>query len=237
MYYEEIEAFCRKFDRTEKAYGFRAESIDAHRSWKEKSKIRLKEISGLIFCESVERNGMFHSSETCGSYFREYWTMETEPGITMPFYLLRPANANGAAVICLHGHGGGKETTVRDFRFPSVYTRPEKYRDQSLAEKLAEIGFFVLCPDERGSGERREVFQQGDQAENWRSHSHRELMQIALGFGQSVVGLAVWDLMCLVSFAQTIPEIDHKRIGCSGFSGGGHVWCGTGVPEFFERYL
>lgn len=44
---------------------------------------------------------------------------------------------------------------------------------------------------------------------------------MAIGFGQSVIGMAVWDLMRLVDFAEEQPEIDRARMGCAGMSGGG----------------
>ncbi|MCM1219579.1 MAG: alpha/beta hydrolase family protein [Lachnospiraceae bacterium] len=221
MYYEEIEAFCERYDRTEKTYAFRADTPEQREIWREKAAGRLKEISGLNMCRTTEGNYRCLDSRRMESYTKEYWIMDTEPGITMPFYLLRPNQPNGAAILSLHGHGGGKETVVRDWSNPAVFTRPEKYKDASLAEIMAEKGFFVLCPDERGSGERRESFQQGDSAEAWRSCSHREIQQIALGFGQSMLGLAIWDLMRLVDFAETIPEIRKGALGCAGMSGGG----------------
>ena len=61
-----------------------------------------------------------------------------------------------------------------------------------------EDGFLVVCPDERGSGDRREFPEQGDEPEKIRMNSHRELLQVCSGFGQSVIGMAVlgFDATC-----------------------------------------
>jgi cephalosporin-C deacetylase-like acetyl esterase len=44
---------------------------------------------------------------------------------------------------------------------------------------------------------------------------------MAIGFGQCMLGYMVWDLMRLIDFVADLPEIDEKRIGCVGMSGGG----------------
>jgi dienelactone hydrolase len=125
----------------------------------------------------------------------------------MPFWLFRPAAPNGGAVIVPHGHGGGKEGYKRMTADGAPY----------VAQLVAK-GYFVACPDARGAGDRREYPQQTE-GEGVRNNSHRELMNIAIGFGQSVVGMMVWDLMRLIDFLQTQPEI--KRIAATGMSGGG----------------
>lgn len=221
MYYEEIEAFCERYDRTEKRYAFQASTPKQYEEWYNKAAYRLKEISGLSMCQATEGNYRMIDRWQMGNYTKEYWIMDTEPNITMPFYLLRPKQPNGAGILSLHGHGGGKETAIREQGNPAVSARPEKYADPSLAESMVQKGFFVLCPDERGSGERRERFQQGDSTEAWCSCSHREIQQIAIGFGQSMLGLAIWDLMRLVDYTETIPEIRKGALGCAGMSGGG----------------
>lgn len=53
-------------------------------------------------------------------FTKEYWTIQTEPGIIMPFYLLRPDKPNGAAVINPHGHDCGKDATVENTDNPAV---------------------------------------------------------------------------------------------------------------------
>ncbi len=206
MYYESLEALARKYDRTPKQYAFAAMSAEQHRLWREKAARRLTEITGMEDCERTESAARRVRSEQRDGYALESWLMATEPDIIMPFYLLRPACPNGAAVLALHGHGGGKEMMIAE---------------PSFAEELVREGFLVFCPDERGSGERRERFEQGDSELMRHGNSHRELAQIALGFGQALIGLAVWDLMRLVDLIETMPEVRDGRIGCVGFSGGG----------------
>lgn len=206
MYYDTLEVLARRYDRTPKEYAFAAENPAQHRQWRENARKRLEEITGMTDCERTQPDAHAVSAERKDGYTREYWLMATEPEILMPFYLLRPDHPNGAAILAPHGHGGGKEKTAQE---------------ASFAEELARAGFMVFCPDERGSGERRERFEQGDSEQAVRSNSHKELMQVYLGFGQALIGMAVWDLMRLADVALAMPEVRGGRLGCVGFSGGG----------------
>ncbi|RHP30258.1 alpha/beta hydrolase family protein [Lachnotalea sp. AF33-28] len=221
MYYTSLEAMARKYERTERQYAFHPVDQAAHEAWRKEAAARLKEISGIDQCEAADLRPVKHSEVPMDGFVKEYWTIQTEPDIYMPFYLLRPGSPNGAAVIVPHGHGSGKEGTVSDFDNPGVAAMRQWFDKGCFAHDLARAGYTVACPDERGSGERREAGQQGDSPEAWTSNSHRELLQVAIGFGQSVIGLAVWDLMRLVDFLAEQPDIDETRIGCAGMSGGG----------------
>ena len=225
-YYTTLEALVKKYERRERRWEFRAEDCEAHEIWRQGAVERLREIAGVDGCEETEPMPQRHRAAVQEGYVREYWTIRTEPEIVMPFYLLRPGKANGAAVIIPHGHGSGKEGTICDRDNPGVMASGQAQAGECFAEKLVRAGYMVFCPDERGSGERREAKQQGDRPEDWRSNSHRELLQTAIGFGQSMIGMAVWDLMRLVDFVEQQPEIGEGRIGCAGMSGGGQqtIW-------------
>lgn len=208
MYYTSLEYFEKKYDSCEKKYAFRAKTQEEHRAWREAAAKRLREISGIDLCVRTDAQARCVSTEMEEGRAKEYWLMQTEPGVWMPFYRLRrmdSADKKHPVLLFPHGHGGGKETTV----------------DTAFAKEMADAGWYVLCPDERGSGERREFPEQSDEEAMRRGSSHRELLQIAIGFGQSVIGLAVWDLMCLIDLAQTWPEVDADKIACAGMSGGG----------------
>ena len=211
MYYTSLEYFEKKYDACPKEYAFQASTTEEHRAWRDAAARRLREIAGIDRCVRVQPKERCVSVTRENGRRKEYWLMQTEPGVWMPFYLLRREDDGGAdgrkhpVLLNPHGHGGGKETTV----------------DTDFAREMADAGWYVFCPDERGSGERREFPQQSDDEAMRRGSSHRELLQLAIGFGQSVIGLAVWDLMCLLDMVQTWPDADGERIACAGMSGGG----------------
>ena len=220
-YYTTLEAMAERYERTERKWAFHAQDRQGHADWYQGAAERLREISGINRCVRTDPDPRKWESVKMEGYQKEYWTIQTEPGITMPFYLLRPEKPSGAALILPHGHGSGKEGTIRDWDNPGVRAMKQYLSGECLAESLAKAGYMAFCPDERGAGQRREAGQQGDSATAWQGSSHRELLQVAIGFGQSVIGLAVWDLMRLVDFAQEQPGVDRDRIGCAGMSGGG----------------
>lgn len=213
MYYTCKEYYEKKYDSVKREYAFTAETKEAHQLWRVGARKRLMEITGMNQCVKTEAKAERKSRTQMDGYVEEYWLMQTEPGIYLPFYFLKPGDGtekNCPAVLNPHGHGGGKERVFREW----------------FAVELARKGYCVACPDTRGSGERREQWQQGEEAEKKRMNSHREIQQMVLGFGQCMVGLAVWDLMRLLDLICTWDCVDKNRIGCAGMSGGGQltVW-------------
>lgn len=211
MYYTTLNYYERKYDHVNREYAFAAKTKEEHKVWTEKAGKRLREITGMDLCEMASPEAECKSKTQMEGYVEEYWVMQTEPGVYMPFYALKPGDGslkNCPAVLNPHGHGGGKEKNYREW----------------FAVSLAKKGYCVICPDERGSGERREIFEQGE--EKAVMNSHREIQQMVLGFSQCMIGLAMWDLTRLLDLLCEWDTVDSKRIGCAGMSGGGQqtVW-------------
>ncbi len=220
MYYTTLEHYIRLFDSTERSFAFTAGSIEEFRQWKQALRERLGDISGLDRCIPCEPEHELLGEVQAAGFRAEYHTLQTEPGIRMPFYLLKPSGFAGQAwdsgkgvpiLIIPHGHGGGKETVL------------EGQRD--FVQEALDDGFMVVCPDERGSGDRREFPQQGEEPDRKRGNSHRELLQVGINFGRTVIGTAVWDLMRLADYLLDLPETG-EFLACAGMSGGGQqtVW-------------
>ncbi len=213
MYYTMLDYYLNLFDNGKRAFAFQAETPEAYAAWKSALRARLAEITGLNRCIPCEPVHELVKTEQAEGFTAEYHTLQTEPGVVMPFYLMRP-EANGVqpaggkrpVLIVPHGHGGGKRQILG-------------YQGRFIREAL-EDGFIVACPDERGSGDRREFPEQGDEPQQVRGNSHRELMQLGLNFGRTVIGGAVWDLMRLSDWLLALPEAS-GFLACAGMSGGG----------------
>jgi len=74
---------------------------------------------------------------------------------------------------------------------------------------LVRLGFVVLIYDPIEQGERRI---------DWRCHNHLEAQLVGMSQG----GLLVWESMRAIDFLQSLEEVDPKRIGMTGASGGGY---------------
>ena len=216
MYYTTLEYYVKLFESKELEYAFRATSVDEYETWKQELRKRLREISGMERCIPVDAEAKYIRTDEVDGFMAEYHTLETEPGIVMPFYLLRPEKDCEKYPILMipHGHGCSKKETLI-------------YQKDFIREAL-EDGFIVVCPDERGSGDRREFPEQGEEPDKLRANSHRELLQLGISFGRSVIGMAVWDLMRLADWLLQLPEAN-GTLACAGMSGGGQqaLWFGA----------
>ena len=89
---------------------------------------------------------------------------------------------------------------------------------------LVKSGFVVLAYDPIGQGERRQY---------WNPQTHKNEIggpvtwehdlpgQLLLLLGESLTQYRVWDGMRAIDYLLTRAEVDPKRIGCTGHSGGG----------------
>lgn len=208
MYYPSLNYFLDLFDSGKREFAFEAETLESYTVWKKALRQRLSEITGLTRCIPCEGVHAFLRTEEVAGFTAEYHTLQTEPGIIMPFYLLRPETPapKHPCLIVPHGHGGAKREAL--------------IGQAGLIREALEDGFIVVCPDERGSGDRREFPEQGDTEAQLKSNSHRELLQLGINFGRTVIGGAVWDLMRLADWLLALPGTD-GFLACAGMSGGG----------------
>lgn len=88
---------------------------------------------------------------------------------------------------------------------------------------LAKNGLAALCYDPIGQGERLQLLKaQGRPDKGFGSTSEHTLVGVgALLTGQSTAGYRIWDGIRSLDYLTSRPEIDAKKIGCTGNSGGG----------------
>ena len=115
------------------------------------------------------------------------------------------------AILHVHGHWAGAR------RDPVV---------QSRCIGCAKLGFFVLCVDAFGAGERGIGKAPGEY--------HGEMTAATLlPVGLPLSGLQVYENMRAVDYMTSRPEVDSARIGITGASGGGNQSMYSGA--FDER--
>ena len=157
-----------------------------------------------------------------GQYRREKIILRTGPHTLMPVYILHPKFVqNPATVLAFAGHGYGVADIVGLWEDGSERSTPSGYhRDFAVALCLA--GFTVVAPEIACFGERRTDFStlnrvMGQDEPNSCTHT----AMLAFHLGSSVPAMRVHDALRLVDYLETRSDIDTKRLGAMGISGGG----------------
>jgi dienelactone hydrolase len=159
------------------------------------------------------------------NYVREKWSLtltNSRLKSELPVYLLLPeqrARHSVATVLALHGHGYGVKDIVGLWEDGTERLRPDGYH-ADFACALAQRGFLVAAPEIACFGER-----QGDYSNlqpGRRPGTCHNVNTYAMMMGGSVAGLRVWEGMRLIDWLiKSISQVDPKRIGVMGISGGG----------------
>jgi len=116
----------------------------------------------------------------------------------------------------------------RPGRYPAVllqagHTQEGKAEPQWLAANLALKGFVSLAFDPVGQGEREQTYdpQLKAPAAGWSVNEHIHAGAQASLAGESLTRYFVWDAKRSIDYLLSRPEVDPRRIGAAGCSGGG----------------
>lgn len=142
-----------------------------------------------------------------GDYRIEKVIFESEPHhhVTALLYLPKgPPPFPGVLVPCGHSANG------------KAY---ESYQRVSIL--LARNGLAALCYDPIGQGERAQILKPDGKAAFGCCEEHSLAGIGAILLGANTARYRVWDGMRCLDYLQSRPEIDPRRLGCTGQSGGG----------------
>jgi dienelactone hydrolase len=220
-YYQTEQYFNQRFAVVARQMAFKAATVDAMRVWKHDLRGILRTLMGLEHMVPCPLNSRITGEVQCDGYRRQRVEIDTEPGVTMPMYVLIPDGEHTSLppVLAAHGHDGGGKVAVAGIDENPIVRKRMQHYNYDYGVKCAQRGYIVFCPDARGFGERRESNSVGD--ENVLNSSCSQLTNRALSLGMCVAGMWTWDLMRLLDYIQTRPECQGRAIGCIGLSGGG----------------
>jgi dienelactone hydrolase len=132
--------------------------------------------------------------------------------VTANTYVPDNVKGKGPAVLVVHGHWAGAR------RDPVV---------QARCLGLVKLGFFVLCVDAFGAGERHPSAARGGY--------HGALIGSTLWpAGLTLLGAQVYENRRAVDYLVSRPEVDGDRLGITGASGGGNQTMYAGALD--ERF-
>lgn len=139
----------------------------------------------------------------------------------IPMYVLEPADKPKGTVLALGGHQGAGSYSVAGVSDIPIVKEKIDFFGYDYGLKLARLGYTAICPDPRGFADRRDAAVQGDDAKDWIACSCRNISNMAIPMGLSVIGLCVYDCIKLIDYMELTGEWNTDNLGCIGFSGGG----------------
>jgi cephalosporin-C deacetylase-like acetyl esterase len=92
---------------------------------------------------------------------------------------------------------------------------------QSIGALLALSGMAALVFDPIDQGERGQYLGEGGWPKLWGTRAHTMVGVGCILLGRNTARFEIWDTMRAIDYLQSRPEVDPKRIGCTGNSGGG----------------
>ena len=186
-----------------------------------------KELSRALGLDEIARRGACPlapertSRVELEDHVREEFTIETEPGYRLAFYVLTPQTVRLPAplVITPHGHGRYGKDTYAGIVHGEDDRRSMVEGERDIALQAVRAGYIAIAPDMRGFG----ATMPREEREQGKSHSCRTMQMRALLFGRTLLGERVWDVMRVLDFAAAHLPVDMRRTAITGNSGGGTV--------------
>jgi dienelactone hydrolase len=220
-FYQSQASLRMRLQAANRQQGFRARTVEEWRVWRAMLLGTLRQLLGVDRMVPTDLAPRVTETVQLDGYRRERVEIDTEPGVTMPLYVLIPDDLHetAPAVLAPHGHSsGGKFAPAGRVDIPEI-ARVGAQHNYDYGVQAVRRGYVVFCPDARGFGERRESFY--EQPEQLLESSCRQLAHMGLPLGLTVAGMWAWDLSRLIDYALTRPECQGQPVGCIGLSGGG----------------
>lgn len=229
--YTTLPSLWRHYEDSPRQLAFRARTRKDWASWREALRGKVTELLGGFPAEGAPLASVVLARQDTPDYLMEKVAFQSEPELYVPCYVITPRRARPPyrPVIVLHGHGSGGAAHLLG-RVADESRRAEeeahiRATNGDYALQLAQHGFMVFVPEQRGFGERLDslVAISGTEAElEQRSiKSCRAMAFNAMLLGKTAIGLRAWDAMRTVDYIRSRPEPMVDGIGCLGLSGGG----------------
>ena len=220
-----VENYFKRIQKGKQVHAFDASA--GFGQWQEKARGALIELTGLKrirkdlagFRPRVE---VGKTVATQDSFTRTLYSMETEPGVVIPFYLLIPKDATKAQprplLLCPHGHDNlGLHSYAGAFK-DEKHSKKVLENEGDIGAQAARHGFVAIVPATRGLAE--EVLVTDPKGRHGKRPCRAQLIHCLLG-GRTPIAERVWDMQHLLDWAEKHPLVDRNRIVMTGNSGGG----------------
>jgi len=210
----------RRYEEMPRRLGFRARNVREALAWQRRLRAKLTELLGGFPPRTPLRGEVLERREF-PAYVRESVIFESRPGLGVFAYFLIPKDRPQPrpALICVPGHGRGADDIagIDEKGQDRTVKGPYQY---DFAVQAAERGFAAFAIEPLGFGCRRDP---ASRRRGLGQSSCQPAAGAALLFGETMIGWRVYDVMRAVDYLETRPEVDARRIGLMGISGGGTI--------------
>ena len=206
-------------DEAPLALTFRASGRRDAEAWQKKLRPKIEELMGGFPKTATPLQSQTLEVKEYPNYRREKFVFQSRPGLGVLGYLLTPKTGKApyAPVVCIPGHGRGVDDIVGIDEKGLDRTVKVGYA-YDYAVQVAEHGMAAVAIEPMSFGCRRDP---ATIAHSLEASVCQPTAGSALLLGQTIIGWRVYDVMRTIDWIETRPELDAKRVGCMGCSGGG----------------
>jgi hypothetical protein len=156
---------------------------------------------------------------------KQRWMIEVQPHLAASFQINRPAGLDARekrpAILCWHGHGVfGKDAVMGNASSPERVANI-KAHNYDFGRQMAQAGFITFAIDWIGRGDRDDSrkphFLTHNGGRDWCNLYYLHATML----GMTSLSINIAHGMAATDFACSLPNVDPKRLGVMGLSGGG----------------
>ncbi len=222
--YSPLAYWQAKYREFEPKMVFNSKDFDSYNKWREKFKQKFIECLGRFPKNKLPLDTQIAEVMETNTYTRKKIIYTADKFSKIPAYLFIPKKVKlpVPAIICLHGHGRGKDDSsgIAENEIDQEFVSRYNY---NYAEQFVDQNYITLAPDLRCFGERvddpNEVYgcMEIEEGNHWCDINF--MLGILLGF--NLLTLHIFDIGRGIDLLQSLPEVQKNRIGCVGLSQGG----------------
>jgi hypothetical protein len=219
--FDPVQWTLRRHDAAPLKLTFRATTRKQADAWQKELRAKVADLLGGFPREHANLSSKTLETREFPTHKREKFVFESRLGVGVLGYLLTPRTAKASeplsTVVCIPGHGRGVDDIVGIDEQGKDRTERKGY-EYDFAVQVVERGMAALAIEPMGFGCRRD---QRTKDKGATSYACQPVAGSALLLGETMIGWRVYDVMRAIDWIETRPELNAKRIGCIGISGGG----------------
>ena len=198
---------------------FQAKTRKQAEAWQRQLRAKIVELIGGFPDKRTSLRPQTLEVREFPAYKREKFVFESRPGVGVLGYLITPVNAKPplAAVVCVPGHGRGVDDAIGIDEHGNATDGRSGYQ-HGFPLQVAEHRMAAVAIEPMAFGCRRDPI---TAKKGLGATACQPSAGSALLYGETMIAWRVYDVMRTIDWIETRPELDAKRVGCMGISGGG----------------